>query len=53
MSKILHLSEICPMKALERALLKERDKFCQERRTSSFGSTRIIIKKKRSIAREE
>lgn len=53
MKEILRLAEIDPIKAFEKALLRERDKFCEERGSSAFGTTRIVIKKKRTIVREE
>lgn len=48
MWKKLCLSDINPMKALERSLLRARDQFCSENK-SSMGTVRIIIKKKKAI----
>lgn len=51
--KKLSLSDINPMKALERSLMRARDQFCSENKNSMSGTVRIIIKKKKAISREE
>lgn len=49
MWKKLFLSEVDPMKALERSLLRAREKYCSENQGSMSGTTLIIIKKKKVI----
>lgn len=51
--KKLCLSDINPMKALERSLMRARDQFCSENKNSMSGTVRITIKKKKAISREE
>lgn len=49
MLKKLCLSDINPMKALERSLMRARDQFCSEHKSSMPGTVRIIVKKKKAL----
>ncbi len=52
MWKKLCLADINPMKAFEISLMRDRAKFCIEKKTNLVGVARIVIKKKKAIQHE-